>query len=48
MHLKLNKMMSKSLHGITMQIHVIVYLPLQLYAYGTATPIEIPRIYGSK
>jgi len=21
---------------------------LQLYAYGTATPMEIPRIYGSK
>jgi hypothetical protein len=27
---------------------LIVYLLLQLYAYGTAMPIEIPRIYGSK
>ena len=27
---------------------LIVYLILQLYAYGTAMPIEIPRIYGSK
>jgi putative transposase len=49
-HLKLDKMMSKNLNGITMQIYaiLIVYLILQLYAYGTATPIEIPRIYGSK
>ena len=37
-HLKLDKMMSKNLNGITMQ----------LYAYGTAKPMEIPRIYGSK
>jgi len=44
-HLKLDKMMSKNLNGITMQIYaiLIVYLILQLYAYGTATPIEIPR-----
>jgi putative transposase len=49
-HLKLDKMMSKNLNGITMQIYaiLIVYLILQLYAYGTATPMEIPRIYGSK
>jgi putative transposase len=49
-HLKLDKMMSKNLNGMTMQIDaiLIVYLILQLYAYGTATPIEIPRIYGSK
>jgi putative transposase len=49
-HLKLDKMMSKNLNGITMQIYaiLIVYLTLQLYAYGTATPMEIPRIYGSK
>jgi putative transposase len=42
--------MSKNLNGITMQIYaiLIVYLTLQLYAYGTATPMEIPRIYGSK
>jgi putative transposase len=49
-HLKLDKMMSKNLNGITMQIDaiLIVYLILQLYAYGTAKPMEIPRIYGSK
>jgi putative transposase len=49
-HLKLDQMMSKNLNGITMQIDaiLIVYLILQLYAYGTATPMEIPRIYGSK
>jgi hypothetical protein len=49
-HLKLDKMMSKNLNGITMQIYaiLIVYLILQLYAYGTAMPIEIPQIYGSK
>jgi hypothetical protein len=43
-------MMSKNLNGMTMQIDaiLIVYLLWQLYAYGTATPIEIPRIYGSK
>ena len=48
--LKARKMMSKNLNGITIQIYaiLIVYLILQLYAYGTATPIEIPRIYGSK
>jgi putative transposase len=42
--------MSKNLNGMTMQIDaiLIVYLLLQLYAYGTATPMEIPRIYGSK
>ncbi len=42
--------MSKNLNGMTMQIYtiLIVYLILQLYAYGTATPIEIPRVYGSK
>jgi hypothetical protein len=42
--------MSKNLNGMTMQIYtiLIVYLILQLYAYGTAMPIEIPRIYGSK
>jgi hypothetical protein len=27
---------------------LIVCLILQLYTYGTAMPIEIPRIYGSK
>jgi putative transposase len=50
MHLKLDKMISKSLHGIAMKIDpiLIVYLLLQLYAYGTVTPMEIPRIYGSK
>jgi Transposase DDE domain. len=49
-HLKLDKMMSKNLYRMTIQIDaiLIVYLILQLYAYGTATPIEIPRIYGSK
>jgi hypothetical protein len=49
-HLKLDKMMGKNLHKITMQIYaiLIVYLLLQPYAYSTATPIEIPRIYGSK
>jgi putative transposase len=49
-HLRLDKMMSKNLNGMTMQIDaiLIVYLLWQLYAYGTATPIEIPRIYGSK
>jgi putative transposase len=49
-HLKLDQMMSKNLNGITMQIDaiLIVYLILQLYAYGTVTPMEIPRIYGSK
>jgi len=50
MHLKLDKMISKSLHGIAMKIDpiLIVYLLLQLYAYGTVMPMEIPRIYGSK
>jgi len=45
-HLQLDKMMSKNLNEITMQIYtiLIVYLLLQLYAYSTATPIEIPRI----
>jgi putative transposase len=49
-HLKLDRMMSKNLNEITIQIYAtpIVYLILQLYAYGTAMPIEIPRIYGSK
>jgi len=48
--LKLDRMMSKNLNEITIQIYAtpIVYLILQLYAYGTAMPIEIPRIYGSK
>ena len=43
-------MMSKNLNGITMQIDaiLIVYLLWQLYAYGAAMPIEIPRMYGSK
>jgi IS4 transposase len=49
-HLKLDKMMSKNVYEIAMQIYAIfiVHLLLQLYAYGAATPIEIPRIYGSK
>jgi putative transposase len=42
MNLKLDKMMSKNLNGITIQIYVIliVYLILQL--------LKVPRIYGSK
>jgi putative transposase len=42
MHLKLDKMMSKNLHGITIQIYVIliVYWILQL--------LKAPQIYGSK
>ena len=42
MHLKLDKMMSKNLNGITIQIYVIliVYLILQL--------LKVPRIYGNK
>ena len=42
MNLKLDKIMSKNLHGITIQIYVIliVYLILQL--------LKVPRIYGSK
>jgi len=42
MHLKLNKMMSKNLHGITIQIYVIliIYLILQL--------LKAPQMYGSK
>ncbi|WAS05855.1 transposase [Gloeomargaritales cyanobacterium VI4D9] len=42
MNLKLDKMMSKNLNGITIQIYVIliVYLILQL--------LKVPRMYGSK
>jgi len=42
--------MSKNWNGMTMKIDaiLIVCLILQLYTYGTAMPIEIPRIYGSK
>jgi putative transposase len=42
MHLKLDKMMSKNLNGITIQIYVIliVYLILQL--------LKVPQMYGSK
>jgi hypothetical protein len=40
-HLKLDKMMSKNLDGIAMQIYaILVYLILR--------PLEIPPIYGSK
>jgi surface polysaccharide O-acyltransferase-like enzyme len=42
MHLKLDKIIGKSLHGIAIQIYVIliVYLILQL--------LKAPQIYGSK
>jgi len=42
MNLKLDKMMSKNLNGITIQVYVIliVYLILQL--------LKVPRMYGSK
>jgi len=42
MHLKLDKMMSKNLHGMTIQIYIIliVYLILQL--------LKAPQMYGSK
>jgi len=42
MHLKLDKMMSKNLNGITIQIYaiLIVYLILHL--------LKVPRMYGSK
>ena len=42
MNLKLDKMMSKNLNGITIQIYVIliVYLMLQL--------LKVPRMYASK
>jgi len=42
MNLKLDKMMSKNLNGITIQIYVIliVYLILQL--------LKVLRMYGSK
>jgi hypothetical protein len=42
MHLKLDKMMSKNLNGMTIQIYVtlIVYLILQL--------LKAPHVYGSK
>ena len=42
MNLKLGKMMSKNLHGITIQIYVIliVYLILQL--------LKVRQMYGSK
>jgi len=42
MNLKLDKMMSKNLNGITIQIYVIliVYLILRL--------LKVPRMYGSK
>ena len=42
MHLKLDKMMNKSLHEITIQIYVIliIYLILQL--------LKAPQMYGSK
>jgi hypothetical protein len=46
MYLKPDKMMSKNLHKVTIQIYAVLifYLPLKLYAYGTATPIETPRM----
>jgi len=42
MHLKLDKIIGKSLHGIAIQMYVIliVYLILQL--------LKAPQIYGSK
>jgi len=47
-HLKPDKIMSKNLHRITIQIYAILIVYLYCNAYGTATPIEIPRIYGSR
>ena len=47
-HLKLDKMMSKNLHRITNKYTQFSLFICYCNAYGTATPIEIPRIYGSR
>ncbi len=42
MHLKLDKLMTKNLNGVTMQIDMV------LIAYLILLLIEIPTFYGSK